>query len=137
MSKAFYETKEFLDLRDQWYAKLKESGFDDLEVIDQTTRQPGPLLRGVSPGDLGRSEHRMRYREANEEYYRLARQYVWTLKRGPQRQAARLHAEGLSDNKVIEAMSVAHPDIEEKQVRSWIRAARKAIRSSARKGKDI
>jgi len=136
MTKAFYERPEFLDLRDEWYAKLKEEGFDDIEVIDEITRQPGHLLRGVSPGDLNRSESRKFYKASSEEYYRLARQYVWTLPRGAQRQAARLHADGLSNRDVIAAMAVAHPEVGEKQVLKWISEARKTIRSTARNGQD-
>ena len=134
MDKAFYETDEFLALRDEWYAKAKESGFEDLEVLDEITHQPGSLMRGVSPGDLGRSERRIAYKASSEEYYRLARQHVWTLPRGPQRHTARLHADGLSNREVVEAITKAYPEVKPGTVLGWVKKIRTALRREARHG---
>lgn len=132
MDRQYYEEPEFLDLRDQWYRKLADEGFDDIEVLDEITRQPAGLLRGPSTGDLNRSESRRAYIQGSQEYYRLARQYVWTLPRGPERHAAQLHADGLSDREVTEVIQKTYPGTEQKDVRRWITHARKAVRREAR-----
>lgn len=128
----YYERKEFLDLRDEWYSKLEEEGFEDVEILDEITRQPGVLMRGPSAGDLGRSERRMQYKASCEEYYRLARQYVWTLPRGQERHVAEMHAEGMSDRKIVAAALKLYPELERRHVLRWITHARKNIKRLAR-----
>lgn len=132
MDKAFYETDEFLAERDRWYEKLKQEGFHDIEVMDEITRQPGHLLLGPSPGDLGRSEHRIQYKASSEEYYRLARQHVWTLPRGPHRHAAELHADGLSNREVVTTITTHYPHVKPGTVLGWINKIRKELRRQAR-----
>lgn len=73
----FWATKhkdpEFLRQRDEWYAKAKETGFVDLEMVDQKTKEPAThLLKGMSPGDLWRGL----YKPDAEEYFSLARAHV-------------------------------------------------------------
>lgn len=134
MDRAYYETDEFLDLRDAWYKRLADEGFQDIEIMDEITRQPGSLLRGPSPGDLTRSERRVAYVLGSQDYYRLAAQHVWTLPRGPERHAVQLHADGLTDREVTETICTIYQEAQPKDVRRWINRARRAVRKSAREG---
>ena len=45
--KNFYKTKEFIDIQNEWYAKLRDSGFSDLEWLDKKSGrgQNTPFLR--------------------------------------------------------------------------------------------
>lgn len=65
--KAWYKNQDFLALRSQWYAKLKKSGFKDIEYFDQRTGDALPLLGGYGPMDAVRF-----YRPDSAEFYRLA-----------------------------------------------------------------
>lgn len=70
------DTDEYRELRKVWAQKLKDSGFEDIEMIDKTTGMPGDRLHGVSPGDLRRSSHRIRQVRDQERFYALCRQYL-------------------------------------------------------------
>ena len=50
-----YETKEFLKLRNQWYGKLKDSGFEDLEFFStkHVNSQNSPFLGHSNQQTLG------------------------------------------------------------------------------------
>lgn len=70
------DTDEYRRLRAEWDSKLKESGFEDIEMIDKRTGLPGDRLRGVSPGDLRRSSHRIRHVRDTERFYALCRAHL-------------------------------------------------------------
>lgn len=74
--KTVYATDEFLKLRWEWYAKLKKSGFKDIEYQDQATGNPLPVLRGYSAMDAKRF-----YRADAAEYYRLAEHHILSVKK--------------------------------------------------------
>lgn len=90
-----FKTREFLALRRKYYEKLKEEGFEDIEITDWSTGDSGNLLRGFGHMDAIR-----RYTPDKERYYQLARQMIHTLKarRAPkeERKVWELHAEGVS-----------------------------------------
>lgn len=97
MPKDWFDDDEFVALRDAWYAKLKEEGFEDIEILDKRTKHPGCMLKGVSPGDLRRGL----YKPETEEYYRIARRHVWKLHTPLEREIWRLHAEGHSRSRIV------------------------------------
>ena len=72
MDSSRYTSKKFKELQKKWYAKLKETGFKDIE----RPTKPGevgdfyPLLT-PSTGYLGR-----KYSEDVEQYFTLAREFV-------------------------------------------------------------
>lgn len=76
MTKRFYETAEFRQQQNEWYQKLKDAGFRELEVRGKGGRDTG-LLNGVSPGDLARGL----YDPAIERYYALCRAHVHRMER--------------------------------------------------------
>jgi hypothetical protein len=119
----YYEKKEFLDERDQWYSLLKEEGFDDIEILDGNTRQPGPMLRGVSPGDLRRSL----YKPETEDYYRCARSHVWRVRRGLRRDVWRLHADGYGEVSVFKALDGHYPGLTSHKVKKIIKEEKAAM----------
>lgn len=89
---------DFLALLEVWDKRLAEDGFDDIEQRSKLGGQEGRLLAGSSPssGDLRRAL----YNEEKEDYYRLARQHVWEMKRGPRRHVWRLHSDGVPYQKI-------------------------------------
>lgn len=92
---------EFLELRDQWYAKLKAKGFEDIEIPDKLTGDFSPLMRGPSMGDLRRGL----YKPSTEEYYRCCRKHLWTMRERTHCPHDRLriwelHSEGVSQSKI-------------------------------------
>src|SRR5258706_666470 len=83
-------TKEFIDLQALWYAKLACSGFEDIEHTNMDGGSSHLLRR--SSQDIGR-----KWRHDDEEYHRLAGQYLWSTRwvvKG-QRSIWRLHSDGL------------------------------------------
>jgi hypothetical protein len=135
MAKKFYEEDEFLDLRDEWYAKLKEEGFDDIEMVDQISRQPEAkdghiLLRGPAR-DLVRSKEKRQYVASQEEYYRLARQLVWELPFGPYRHVVAMHAEGHSASAIFDALGERY-NLSKTAVTKMVKQVGKTLRQRAR-----
>ena len=91
----YYESKEFLKLRKQYYTKLQEAGFKDIEITDWKTGESGNLLRGFGHMDAVR-----RWTPDRERYYQLARQKGHRLRSRKyskeDRQVWRMHATGES-----------------------------------------
>ncbi len=91
----YYESREFLKLRKESYAKLAEAGFKDIEITDWKTGESGNLLRGFGHMDAVR-----RWTPDRERYYQLARQKGHKLRARKyskeDRQVWRMHAEGQS-----------------------------------------
>ncbi len=74
--KKFYQNKEFLKTRNEWYEKLKKSGFDDLEWYDEKTGmgQGSPYLR--SKGNPTTGKLRKTYSQSSSEHFRLCRNFL-------------------------------------------------------------
>lgn len=91
----YYESREFLKLRREYYEKLKDDGFTDIEITDWSTGESGNLLRGFGHMDAVR-----RWTPDKERYYQLARQKAHKLRSRKyskeDRKVWRLHAEGES-----------------------------------------
>lgn len=65
-----FDTPEFLALRKEWYKKLKDSGFKDIEHTDWETGESGNLMNGFSLMDAYRQ-----YTPEQDRYFQLAVQY--------------------------------------------------------------
>lgn len=63
-----YKTKEFKDLQDKWYDKLKKKGFEDIEQAD------GNLKRWDS--HLFSSKYDQRFFNSKEKYFQIAGQFL-------------------------------------------------------------
>jgi hypothetical protein len=91
----YYMSAEFLRLRKEYYEKLKEDGFKDIEITDWSTGESGNLLRGFGHMDAVR-----RWTPDKERYYQLARQMAQRLSHRrydkDERRVWRLHSEGTS-----------------------------------------
>lgn len=98
-ARKFYQGREFRKLEAEWYGKLKESGFRDLEVRDAKGRDTGMLL-GVSVGDLQRDL----YDPETQRYYELARAHVHRVER---RARAARSSPSLAPNEVARAERLA------------------------------
>lgn len=84
--RSWYEKRDFLKLRRQWYRKLKRAGFHDLELIDWSTGEAYECLDGISQADVVNS-----YTPEAEEYYRMAVQWGTVMEaRRKKRQAKHL-----------------------------------------------
>lgn len=116
----WYDDPSFLDERDKWYAKAEEAGFHDIEILDGQTRQPGSMLRGVSPGDLQRSL----YKPETEEYYRCARAHVWRVKKGITREIWKLHSEGYAEKSILTIIEGRYEGVKLSLVKKTVKAER-------------
>jgi len=120
---SIYETPEFQALRREWAAKLKESGFRDIEQVVDAKGTPGRLLLGPSPGDLLRRKESV---GESEEYYRRARAHTWTMPRGPERHIWELHSDGLSAARIERALK-PHYGCSKKKIRRILREQKTAM----------
>lgn len=76
---AFYKTPEFLALRDEWYQKLKDSGFHDGELINPRTDEPSlNLLRGEG-NYSSQSDFLRNFGTDIERWYERMRQHYWFM----------------------------------------------------------
>ena len=140
-----HKDSDFLKLRDEWYAKLDEEGFEDIEYVNQ---KHGDLytnmLAGPSVGDLHRSDQRKWNIHFSQEYYSRARVHYWDLRRQveeryqriPRKVKARLeawelHAEGASFHKA-ESFVVKKYGVVRTHLHEWLLEQREAILPGSR-----
>lgn len=90
--------KSFKSLQTEWYKKLKDSGFNDIEQDEDNLTQwsSSKIYRGQNNG--ASFEDAMLKREMTTEYYRLAGQFLHehVFKNDKEKLIWRLHSEGLS-----------------------------------------
>lgn len=93
-----FNSKEFKDLQKKWYKKAEDSGFDDIEQED------GNLKRWDSY--VFQRKYNKEQAEAKESYYRSAGKFLYDYKfeKKSQREIWRLHAEGLSFEKILKVL---------------------------------
>lgn len=111
-SRKFYQKKEFLAEQKKWYDKLKKEGFQDIELIDWETGRVYERTMGVSQADIVNT-----WTREQEEYYRLAAQFVHALREAGKesKEAIRiweLHAEGLGYRKIAKKLGVPKSRVE-------------------------
>lgn len=97
--KKFYETDEFKKTYAEWRQKLKESGFNDIEIFDEESNDYGNLLKGFSIGSATRDTGYQRM-DAAAEYYSRCTALLWEMReRGEDLEHLllwKLHCDGLS-----------------------------------------
>ena len=92
------KTKEFKELQDEWYEKLKKEGFNDIETDEDNLKQWESYIFS-------------RYDENlipfKTEYFRLAGQFLHThkFKSKKLRKMWKYHSEGYSFNEISEKMA--------------------------------
>lgn len=91
-------TKAFRELQKEWYAKLEQSGFKDLEWVDHRTGlgHDGPHLRGSLQGGA-------QFHPGRALYYQLASNYLvhCTNLRGYDKFIWTLHADGITYDQIV------------------------------------
>lgn len=75
-NKKYYETEEFRKLQNEWYDKLKEDGFQDIEYTDRKTGEVGNVLLGFSAMDAVRG-----YTQEKRDFFYRASQYLTNVRR--------------------------------------------------------
>ena len=97
--KPWYKQPKFLKEQKRWYDKLAKTGFQDAEITDWRTGEPGNLLKGhgnyTSQGDFIRN-----WTPAQERYYTALRQRSFDMleegRDATEAEAVRLIGEGES-----------------------------------------
>lgn len=75
----WYKTPEFLKQRDEWYKRLRDSGFHDGELINPRTNEPSTnLLRGEG-NYSSQTDFLRNYGTDIERWYERMRQHYWTM----------------------------------------------------------
>lgn len=90
------QSKEFKEIQDKWYAKLKKEGFEDIEDVSETHRPERDLKKWHSFAfQLNNSADDY---SDKERYYQLAGQFLheYEFKNKLERSIWEGHAEGLS-----------------------------------------
>ena len=96
-----FRTPNFLALQAEQYAKLKASGFEDIELSACKLAGADSLLR--------RSRRSRIEIEAIHGYYRRARQYTWegNFEKTETLESWRLHAEGKSVRQIARVLGLS------------------------------
>lgn len=109
-SRSWYEQRDFLKLRKEWYAKLENEGFEDIEHTNWDTGKAGDKFKGGgfrSAGDVQR-----RFGWDKVRYYELASQRVWDMREEgcwtkEQIEIFELHSQGMTNKDIWKAMGVS------------------------------
>lgn len=114
MAKSIYKSKEFLKLRWEWYEKLKQSGFNDIEFHIRSNGDTMPMLNGMNVTDM--MKMLTRWGGSKIEYYRLAEQQLTKIarkfgKRSWQYKAWKLHSEGSGIRTIMQKLGVTDGDV--------------------------
>ena len=105
--KTVYDSPEFLALRKEWYGKLKDSGYRDIEFIDWEDGSSGNLLNGFGLMDAYRQ-----WSPDKQRYYELATHHGRYVRRryhaeSFEYQVWKRHANGKSARTIAEEINVA------------------------------
>src|SRR5690606_10178631 len=88
--------REFVQLRDEWYEKLRESGFDDIEYSSGAIRTDTKLIERMSRGD------------GNAEFYRRVSCFLHEFKWASETEEHiwELYSEGVPYRDIAERLGV-------------------------------
>lgn len=92
--------KELLKLQRLWYKRLKAEGFADIESMDADGSMDSPMMSRTASGLA------YRYDESVEEYYRLARHFLYqgAFESDIAKHCWELHAEGSSYREIVKSL---------------------------------
>lgn len=115
--------KDYVTLRTYWYAKLKKSGFKDIELMNgQISDWPRERLeRDWTPEQ----------RAEKQEYFRVASQMYWEykFKNKIEKQIWWHHCEGLSYREIAEKLRTPANKINKDNVQTIVNALSKIARA--------
>lgn len=94
------EDKKLLKLRNEWYAKLKKAGFDDIEYAPKNSLTYPGSIRPGQPNNLY-VDLAFKWRDS-EQYYRAAGHFLYDYQFDSikDRRVWELHSQGLSLRKI-------------------------------------
>lgn len=89
----YYNTKQFLELQKEWYDKIKEEGFNDIEEFITSFRVRDHLIANYTKETF----------ESKEYYYRLASQFIYSHKFNDEAEKLiwELHSEAVSIRRTV------------------------------------
>lgn len=95
-----HKDEYFLELQKQWYKKLKDTGFEDIEQDEEKLKNRTALQN--------LSKYEPITAAAKEEYYRLAGQFLYEYEFSNDRERViwELHSDGNSIEKIVLNMNV-------------------------------
>ncbi len=100
------KSKDFIKLQKQWYKKLKDSGFDDIEFTDHATGL------GQNSAYLKRPSAYLakKYNKQTDKYYSLFRNFLTfgTFTSKIDKNIALWHSEGVSYRKIVKLIAKTH-----------------------------
>lgn len=106
----FFQTDEFRKLQREWDKKLADSGFNDIEPLNDNGSRETPYLKDHS------IRFYKRYNASREDYYRLAGQFaedttspIAVALPPTTRQLWRMHADGISLKEIRKALFPRKP----------------------------
>jgi hypothetical protein len=97
-------TQQFLAIRKEWYAKLKQEGFNDLEYWDNTSVEPKPYIKGQAPLPQNMEEWTQK-----QEYYEQCATYLnrmCAVLDSTEREVWQLHSEGFATSYIIRQLGL-------------------------------
>lgn len=103
LPKPAISNKEFISLQKEWYDKLAQDGFKDIEWVDHKTGKGhnSNFLRGSMQGGK-------RYHAGRDLYFRMATNYLYNCKSsifyGYRKFIWRMHAEGATYQEIVTAL---------------------------------
>ena len=92
--------REMLRLQKLWYKKLKDEGFCDIEAMDKEGSMDSPMMTQTMSGIA------YRYDPSVEEYYRLARHFLYqgAFESDMAKHCWELHSEGTSYREIVRSL---------------------------------
>ena len=106
--------KELIKAQKEWYKKLAEAGFDDIEIFDKRTLEPITEFTGVKNNSFRQSKAKINSFESTEEYYIKARQHYHNhdFPDDLEKEIWRLHSEGISQRKIATKVGIRRDKIQ-------------------------
>jgi hypothetical protein len=94
------KSKQLLKLQREWYKRLKSEGFSDIESMDQDGSMDSPMMSRTASGLA------YRYDSSVEEYYRLARHFLYqgAFESDIAKHCWELHADGSSYREIVKSL---------------------------------
>lgn len=130
----WYQRPDFLKLRKEWYSKLEDDGFEDVEIIDWSTGEPYGCMEGISQADVCNT-----YSPDKEEYYRLAEHWATRLAEdrpirtnATERRVWELHSRAISEAKIGRRLGLSR-----NKVRKAIKRLREAMMERLDRGEPV
>jgi hypothetical protein len=97
------QSKEFVELQEQWYKKLKDSGFNDIEQDENYLLTSAYNMFNPNRNKVGSIQGVVDRMNSKAEYYRLAGHFLHEFKFPTEleKEIWDLHSQGISHRNII------------------------------------